>query len=289
MASVFVKFPKTGLGNMMLVWAKGVVFSKLNQLDYVTSSWWGFHWGALIRREKRNRLYWGYFIESSWFNICAVQIKKIVCKTIFDPPVTKRDVNKKDIFIFKSVITTQDLFGDIRDYKDVVKNELYNILSPKMHAQLLNYKSPIIGIHIRRGDFKLGNPITPLSFFINGIKLVREASGIILPVTIFTDASSDEIGDILLMPEVSLAEEKADILDILLLSKSKILFLSKSSSFSYWGAYLSDAIVIRPENDWQQKIKNNNSEYQELFWAESNVQLTNSLIFTIKKYFKHVS
>jgi len=31
--------------------------------------------------------------------------------------------------------------------------------------------------------------------------------------------------------------------------------LSQSSTFSYWGAFLSDAIVIRPAGDWQENIR----------------------------------
>ena len=53
MQKVYIKFPKTGLGNMLLVWARGVAFAKLNNLSYGTSSWWGLRWGALIRREQK--------------------------------------------------------------------------------------------------------------------------------------------------------------------------------------------------------------------------------------------
>ena len=60
---VYVDFPKVGLGNMLLVWARAVVFCKLNNLDLTTSSWWGLRWGALLRRESKKRLYYQYLIE----------------------------------------------------------------------------------------------------------------------------------------------------------------------------------------------------------------------------------
>jgi Glycosyl transferase family 11 len=113
----------------------------------------------------------------------------------------------------------------------------------------------VISVHIRRGDFKLGNPITPTGFFINSINLAREISGMELPVTVFTDAAPGEIKDVLAMPNVTLADNKPDILDILLMSKSKMIVLSRSSTFSYWGAFLSDAVIIKPEEDWQNDLR----------------------------------
>src|SRR4051812_47874626 len=62
---VYVKFPKTGLGNMLLVWARALIFAKLNHMELQTSSWWGFRWGAFLRREQKKRLYWRYFWETS--------------------------------------------------------------------------------------------------------------------------------------------------------------------------------------------------------------------------------
>ena len=158
-----------------------------------------------------------------------------------------------------------------------------------MKSKLKDYPIPVIGIHIRRGDFKMGNPITPLSFFIEGIKLVRECAGSNLPVTVFTDASKEEITDILQLPNVSLAAPKPDILDIILLSKSKVLFLSKSSSFSYWGAFLSDALVVRPINDWQKKIRESNdrSNYREFFFDETINETTKEFVAVINESLKN--
>ena len=285
MPKVYIKFPKTGLGNMMLVWARGIVFAKINNIPVVTSSWWGLRWGALIRREQRKRLYWGYFKESSFFKRIITKAKSNRRKVKYEPVIQKMDADElcqNDLYVFNKVITNDDLFFGIRDNKSIVEEELYNILTPKMKVQLQQFIVPEIGIHIRRGDFKLGNPITPLSFFIKGINLIRTNTGKNLSVTIFTDADKSELEEILQLSNVSLAEKKPDILDILLLSKSKIIFLSRSSSFSYWAAFLSEAMVIRPVNDWQEIIKKNNSNYQEVKWEETDESLTKEFVTRIK-------
>lgn len=226
MKRVYVKFPKTGLGNMMLVWARGLVFARLNNIDYVTTSWWGLRWGALLRQEQRNRLYWGYFKETSWTKRISLFFSLLLSKKIFEPTVNKIETRNSinTVYVFNKVITDNDLFGAIRNHKEIIANELDAILTPKMKAMIRGHATPVIGVHIRRGDFKMGNPITPLSFLIEGIKLVRETASSNLPVTVFTDASEDEITDILQLPNVSLAASKPDILDIILLSKSKYSF-----------------------------------------------------------------
>jgi hypothetical protein len=116
-------------------------------------------------------------------------------------------------------------------------------------------EAPEIAVHIRRGDFKLGNPVTPNAFFIECIRFIRARIKRPLAVTVFTDAHPGEIKDVLALENVRLAEQKPDILDILQMSKSKIIILSRSSTFSYWAAFLSDAIVIKHIDDWQDNIR----------------------------------
>lgn len=277
---MYVQLPKTGLGNMLLVWAKGMVFAKINGLPLVTSSWWGLHWGALMRRETKTRLYLGYFKETSLGKKWFIKLQLLFYKIIREPEISALPENtgQRTIFLFNKVITNDDLFGELRDYQEVIARKIYGMLTSKMRNQLERYSAPVVGVHIRRGDFKLGNQTTPLEYFINAIKLIRQTRNENLPVTIFTDAAHSEISELLKLPDIFIAEEKPDILDILLLSKSKIMILSKSSTFGYWAAFLSDALVIRPHYDWQEKIKEikNETNYFEIKWNEHEID-SNSL------------
>lgn len=291
MAKVYVKFPKTGLGNMMLVWARGLVFARINNIEEVTSSWWGLHWGALLRREKKNRLYWKYFIETPLWKRLAFKVYVILFRVEYDPPINKcKQLTDKKIFIFNKVVRDNDLFKDIRNYKDLIELELHKILHPHLKFKLLKYSFPVISIHIRRGDFTIGNQITPLSFFIEGINIIREILEKDVPITIFTDAKKEEISELLELPQIFLADEKPDILDIILMSKSKVIMLSQSSTFSYWAAFLSEAIVIRPINDWQYQIRDSkdNSAYKEIKWnynyPASSQQLKEAIVLRKNLY-----
>jgi hypothetical protein len=266
LAIVYVQFPKTGLGNLLLIWARARVFSKIHDLPLVTSSWWGIRWGAWLRREQKKRVYWGCFNETSYCERLKAVISLKTSKVIAEPPLTKTPsfkTQKKILFLFRDVVTSSDLFDGLREQRDFLKEEILQLLKPELKNKLDHYPIPVISVHIRRGDFKIANPITPLSFFIDAVRQIRKSVGAEWPVTVFTDAESHEITDMLKEPGVVLAAPKPDILDILLMSKSKAIVLSQSSTFSYWSAFLSEAIIIMNDNDWQERLMNKG--YQKEF------------------------
>jgi len=271
MSFVYIKLPKTGLGNMLLVWARGLVFATDNEIECVTSSWWGFRWGALVRREKRKRVYWNYFKETPLIRrlIAAWLLKKydIVREPSILQTATHEDQGKT-VYVFNEVITASDPFEYLKDHREYIKTELINNLHSSKKKLLKKYERPVIGIHIRRGDFKLGSTITPIEYFVEGIKTIRAYAGVELEVTVFTDALPEEIAPVLVLPHVVIAENKPDIIDILLLSQSKIMILSSTSTFGYWAAFLSDAIVLRHKSDWLNKIRtaSETSSYTEIQW-----------------------
>ena len=273
-------FPKVGLGNMLLLWARAVVFCKINNLQLTTSSWWGFRWGALLRRESKKRLYYNYFIETNILDRIYFNIRKIISSLIYDPELKLQSINNNNFYIFNKVNINGDLFHGIRDYKIYIKEKLEEILHPRIKKILSNEMISDIAIHVRRGDFKNGNPITPLSHFIKGVELVRAISNKSLSITVFSDADPEELSSLLILDNIRMANNHPDIADILLMSKSKILFLSQSSSFSYWAAFLSDSLVIMHSNDWQKNIAKNTNDnnYKELRWNETE-EIPSDLVY----------
>jgi hypothetical protein len=251
---VFVKFPITGLGNLLLHWAKGYAFAKEHQLELYISAWWSFKPGPWIRGEKNKRLYWGYFKEEPLSKRIGLFFFKLGAKIIYEP--TNIDAPKeKVVYVFKKFHVEKDYFKEIKPHRDELKTTIYEMLTPAIKAKLLQYHPPVIGVHIRRGDFKLGSTITPNSFFINAINVIRKECKQELPVTIFTDGTDEELKDVFQLPNVKRAEPKPDILDILLLSQSKICILSISSTFSFWGAFLNDGVVIKSPHEWHPDIR----------------------------------
>lgn len=268
MARTFVDFPKVGLGNMMLVWARAVVFSKTNEIPLTVSFWWGFRLGPFLRGEKQKRFYWRYFSESSLWSLIAINFYKANAKVIYDPPLSKLSAEEKaskSLFVFSKFEIDKDLFGYIRNHSKMIRQELLGLLHPSLATYYQKSQPPVISIHVRRGDFKRGTVLTPNEYFISMIYLIRQFAGSDLPVTIFSDATEEEISDLLELPATKLSDNAADILDILAMSDSKFIVLSGSSTFSYWGAFLSDALVVRPP-DWQSIIKHPGGNYAEIQW-----------------------
>lgn len=251
---VFIKFPNWGLGNLMLIWAKGLVFSHINNFPLIVSPWWGIRPGAIFRNEKSKRIYWNYFKESSLLSLCKVYFHSLTYQKVREPAVLKYDkALSPTLFIFNDLILDPNPFEVLEQHRLVVKEALMKMLSDTVRCNLARQESPTIGVHIRRGDFKKGSTITPLEFYIDAIKLVRKNFGQDLKVTVFTDASVREISPVLQMENVICAGKNPDIVDIILLSQSRYIILSAGSTFSYWAAFLSSAIVIRPK-DWMSRI-----------------------------------
>lgn len=251
---VYAKFPDTGLGNKLLVWAKAFAFSQTHQLELYCSKWWGVHLGSWIRNEKQKRLYLGYFREDSFLKKIRLFIFRLRARIIAEP----NDLIKTDkaiLYQFNEVVTSRDYFEKIKPFREEIKRRLIELLTPELQKELAALESPVIGIHIRRGDFKFGSTMTPLSYFIDVIAALRKQCGKELPVTVFTDAFEHEISDLLKLPSVMLSSAKADILDILQLSRSKICVLSISSTFSFWGGFLSDGIVLTHPDEWHPSLR----------------------------------
>src|SRR4051812_14976465 len=121
-AKVYVKFPKAGLGNMLLTWSRAYAFSQLNGLEMHTSSWAGIHWGALLRRERKKRFYVGYFKEGSLFKKLRFLYYVIRRTNTVEPVVERRNTINNDLFVFNKIFTDYDFFKEIRPHKDLVRN-----------------------------------------------------------------------------------------------------------------------------------------------------------------------
>jgi hypothetical protein len=251
---VYASFPDTGLGNKLLIWARAYVFARTHQLELFCSAWWGIHPGSWIRNENRKRLYFGYFKEDSFVKRIRLLFFRKKAKLIHEPQDILYDMEPV-LYCFREVVTSSDYFEYLKPMRNEVRTALLNLLRPALLETFQQMSAPVIGVHIRRGDFKLGSTLTPLSFFIDSIKVIREVSGRELPVTVFTDAHRYEIEELLALQGIELSNTKADVLDILLLSRSKVCLLSISSTFSFWGGFLSDGIVLMHPDEWHPPLR----------------------------------
>lgn len=262
-----------GMGNCLLLWAYALVFARMNDLELVVSRWGRFRWGAILRGEKKNRRYTGYFKETPWMKLWLLRLTMIFSGKEYDPKVEKIVPDTKARFyVFTKPYPSRELFKTLEPFEEMIWEELIQLLVPGLQRKYDALPAPQIGIHIRRGDFKVGNPITSNEFFIRSINAIREAAGGELEVTVFTDADDEEISDILSLNNVVKSKNKEDILDILQMSKSRFLVLSQSSTFSYWAAFLSEAFVVVSSDDWQKNIKSTGKKYAEFHLNHDSVE-----------------
>lgn len=281
---VIVYLPKFGLGNMLLVWAKGLVFAKQNNLPFYCFGWNKIHWGAIIRGENHKRFYAGYFKTYGLFRKLHVTISTSLERKILNPDRTHSFQNGAANFIFDELKTNNEMFKILRPHQSFIKQSLVDMLRPALRDRFDSLEEIEIAVHIRRGDFRLSHLATPLEYFIKVIETIRLTNGSNVAVKVFTDGKLGEMESIMQLENIEIVSTGFDILDILWMSKSKVLVLSPSSSFSYWSAFLSEAKVIIKEDDWQWRIKEDNEPYLEIRWPEEEDKMDPSILRSLNVY-----
>jgi hypothetical protein len=202
-------------------------------------------------------MYVGYFNRRQPINPIEKHLVLGTYKRVVEPEIAKSTRNNREgsfLYVFKDIPHWSDYFVGLRNHRDPIRDAIYDMLALKHRQRLAVLKAPVIGIHVRLGDFRaletgedfsqVGQVRTPLSYFIDSIDTIRQIYGSMLPVTVFSDGCDDDLTELLMLPNVSRAPHNSDVVDLLLLSKAKIVIPSSGSTFSYWSAFLSDAAVL---------------------------------------------
>jgi len=288
--------PKAGLGNQLFPLMKAVILQQITGLPLMITNYHQFLIGPYMRREKSKRRYTGYFIFQK--NIVLYWIDK--CKLLFysdylvvnEPPLNKNELYADDkcIYMYTAMPHWDDYFMGLKDHRDKVIASFFKLLAPAILRQIDAQPPPCIGVHIRMGDFRKlqagadfaasGHTRTPEHYFISIIEGVRQIAGKNLAVTVFTDGYKHEFKYLFDMPAVVMAENNPDIVDMVLLSKSKFIITSASSTFSYWAGFLSDApLIMHPDHIHQplRPVQVKNELYEGPF-DENNPLLVKNII-----------
>lgn len=260
MSAVVCKLPTAGLGNQLFPLMHGFMFAKLNQLPLIITGYHTIKWGPWIRQEKRKRNYRGYFtFERNRIGEMADcrKVKRLTktSELILEPEVTtlpQTELQNK-LFIFSETGDYHDYFRRLKCCRQEVIEMLYSIIQPSIIDELNKREAPVIGVHIRMGDFRKlkegeeyrsGHVRPPQSLFVDLIKRIRQVNGRNLPVLLFSDGYPDELNEILELSNTKLIDNNCDLVDLLLLSKSRIIIPTHGSTFSAWACFLSDATIL---------------------------------------------
>ena len=260
---VLCQLPGTGLGNQLFPLMKAQLMAHLNGLPVSITNYHQLKIGPYLRGEKSKRNYLGYFkfqknLVRDWLD--RAKFFALRSNVIDEPEVRLlTDPSEKKIYRFSRMPHWNNYFDQLKEHRKLVIKLFWELLTDEIKIEVESKACPMIGVHIRMGDFrkltaqedfsKVGLVRTPENYFKDIIQSIRSINGNNLPVSIFTDGRREELQEIFELENISLVEGNKDIVDLLLLSKSKIIVTSAGSTFSYWAGFLSDApIIMHPDH-----------------------------------------
>lgn len=270
MSVVVCKLPKAGLGNQLFPLMKACVFSHLNGLKLVVTGYHQLKMGPYLRGDRSKRNYRGYFTFQKGImyelldTLALLQYRRYNIRNEY-PIERQRAHSQKNIFLFHNLPHWSDYFKELKEYRELVIRLFWSMLTPEVRNELDKYNTPCIGVHIRMGDYrklkpgedfsKVGFVRTPEQYFTDVITKMRQVAGSNLPVSVFTDGYEHELEHLLSLDNISVVKGNPDIIDLLLLSKSRLIITSAGSTFSYWAGFLSDAPLIMHPDHIHQSIR----------------------------------
>lgn len=234
------------------------MFSRLNGIPLRVTGWLQFQKQPILHGLDL-RLYWNYFKRMDEAGSRSNRYAARHYRVISEPAVERGDIETEVVYEYSKVPHWSNFFGDIREYRNEVRGALMKMLTDARVRELGRHKPPVIAANVRMGDFKklkpdenfaeVGNTRTPLTYFRGLIDNIRKLHGTPLPVEIITDGKARDLSELLELPNVFMAPSRSKIVDILMMSRSKILLCSASSTFSYWAGFLGEsALIMHPDH-----------------------------------------
>jgi hypothetical protein len=290
---VICKLPKAGLGNQLFPLLKAHVFAHLNRLPVLVTNYHHIKVGPYLRREKNKRKYRGFFkFQRSVLGALWERRKLVVSqhyKAVEDPPLCNIGAKfvKDTAYLFSAMPSWENYFDGLKEHRSVAMELFNSLVRPELLAEVNQKSPPVIGLHVRLGDFrklrpgedfsKVGAVRTPETYFVDIIRGIRKIHGTDLKVSLFTDGRAEELAGILACDRVELVNGNNDLADLLLLSRSKIIVTSAGSTFSYWAGFLSGGVLLMHPDHLHQPIRPgevNELSYEGIF-NEQDQRLVN--------------
>ena len=267
----YATLPNAGLGNRLFPWARSVVYSHLHGVQRLATRWWNIKLGPVLRRESDWRWYTGQFRRNS-AELAGVssEFVKLTQPSLGEPAELTIAPTQRGVVHFADMT---GYFAQLNPYHEMLRKELLASTAAKWAKHGTGEPVAPIAIHIRRGDFKTvasiedllttGGARTPLDWFIETLRLVRRQAGRAVPAMVMTDGTKEELAQLYAEPNVTAVTTGSAIGDLLALSRAKFLIGSGGSSFSLWGAFLSQcpAVFVPGQDPAWYNFKNQSGRY----------------------------
>lgn len=284
----FVRFGGAGLGNLLFIYSRALIYAKLNDCKFIWPTWPSIKIGTYIRKEKDKRFYGDLFRNNSGYVDGWQKVKLLTVGNKINERF-KESASDNDIIVFDDFRMN---FNGIKEYHELIKADIIKNLADKNKMALDFDFSNSISVHIRLGDFlppstenlKSGcnNTSIPISWYKNIIIQIRNIAEKDLDVYIFSDGTDEQLNEILSLPNVQRITFGTSIADIIALSNAK-LFIASGSSFSMWARFLGNLSTITYTNQLKEHICDENGF--EIECDESGIDEINFSL--IKKIFNN--
>lgn len=177
----------TGLCNMFYPWARAAVWARDNGAQMIAPNWVQLHRvGVWLRRERDKRTYLRQFSDEGY--VTGVR-KWWLLKT--QPMSTEKMPAGAGVVVFQG----REEFGwmePVKNDREFLTREMERIVNPKIVAKLSELPEDYIAVHVRKGDFKLGDELQPDEYYLSAIAQAKKDVGN-KPVLVFSDGSDADL------------------------------------------------------------------------------------------------
>jgi len=229
-----------GLGNRLWPWSRCKIFSRDHNAKMLAPSWFhfrtapfrmgGIDYGKSLRKIL---LYKNFVSVHEIKGFCKYKIKLSATK------LTEKELNDNDkktkLIVFEGY---DNFFGGLLGNKKFIFNELLTITNKRDKQSYEKYPQYDLALNIRTGnDFPHKSPISWYVSILNELRKLRPN----LICKIISDGKEKDLKPLTEIEGVELLHSRSAILDLLILTKAKLIIGSGGSSFTAWGSFLSGA------------------------------------------------
>jgi hypothetical protein len=266
----------SGLGNRMFPWARARIFANANEIPLLAPKWVAPRIAPLLRSRgdlrafSRQALLAGLF-DPAIGDITGSRRASIARRaTVHPEPVafaSRTDDGRgpgDHLVRFAGDLTGSGRFHSLEGYDASLRDEFHAITRVRWLELAAKTRDIPIGIHVRLGDFRSGAPEahrneagaflgawrTPLQWYVEALRTVRELLAQDWPAFVVSDGSAEELGELLDVPDVTLVRSRNPASDMWSLADCRVLIGAIGSSFGAWASFLGQMpTVLYPLGD----------------------------------------
>lgn len=255
----------TGLGNRLFQWARAKTWCYEHSAQMISPLWLRLSLGHLWRQTVPLDQYLGRIALAGLFrrdprDLPILYTPLLRLRYSIEEETATPEPPNKPRPVIRAFNGREDSFQKLNRHQPRLKDDLLAIVAPRHRRRSATMHVPTIGINIRLGkDFAAPPPDrdysqgydwvgwlqqTPISWFRETLLAIRTEAGWPVPAMVVSDGTAQQLRPLLDLPAVSLLSPSNAIVDLLALSRTKLLLGSGSSSFSAWAAFLGQQTAI---------------------------------------------